>query len=214
MATDAMLKPDSSVRLTMPITDRSDAKEKSRRLKEAVVANRLYEDAELTLTTLAVKLMIHPHDLSRIINMGLERNFSDFINEFRVREVARKMQDPAYHRLTLLGIAYESGFNSQRTFNRVFKDMTGKTPAEYKNSLKKELPIDKLATSSRIQPVILRSESPPNWVHEKLSRNYMFRNYLKIAWRNLLYNKAYSALNIVGLATGHGCCPAHRALGV
>lgn len=30
----------------------------------------------------------------------------------------------------------------------------------------------------------------------------MFRNYLKIAWRNLLYNKAYSALNIVGLATG------------
>ena len=150
MAAEAMLKPDSSVQLTMPITDRSDAKEKGRRLKEAVAANRLYEDAELTLTTLAVKLMIHPHDLSRIINIGLEKNFSDFINEFRVREVARKMQDPAYDRLTLLGIAYESGFNSKRTFNRVFKEMTGKTPVEYKNSLKKEVPIDKLALLSRI----------------------------------------------------------------
>src|SRR6202042_3681104 len=103
------------------------------------------------------------HDLSRIINLGLEKNFSDFINEFRVREVSRKMQDPACDRLTLLGIAYESGFNSQRTFNRVFKEMTGKTPLEYKNSLKKELPIDKLANISRIRPVILRSGSPPNW---------------------------------------------------
>ncbi|WP_432326806.1 helix-turn-helix domain-containing protein [Mucilaginibacter sp. P25] len=80
---------------------------------------------------------IHPHDLSRIINVGMGKNFNDFINEFRVRETARKMRDPAHAHLTLLGIAYESGFNSQRTFNRVFKEMTGKTPAEYKNSLKK-----------------------------------------------------------------------------
>lgn len=202
MAADAMLKPDSSVQLAMPITDRSDARAKGRRLKEAVAANRLYEDAELTLTTLAVKLMIHPHDLSRIINVGLDKNFNDFINEFRVREVARKMQDPAYDRLTLTGIAYESGFNSERTFHRVFKEMTGKTPLEYKNSLRKELPIDKLAIGPRIRPVILRSGSPPNWAPEKLKRNYMFRNYLKIGIRNLWAKKAFSFINVTGLAVG------------
>ena len=206
MAAEVMLKLDSSVQLAMPITDRSDAKEKSRRLREAVAANRFYEDAELTLTTLAVKLMIHPHDLSRIINVGLEKNFSDFINEFRVREIARKMQDPAYDRLTLLGIAYESGFNSKTTFNRVFKEMTGKTPVEYKNSLKNEVPIDKLAPLPQIRSVILRSESPPNWAHDKLNRNYMFRNYLKIAWRNLWRNKAFSLINIAGLSVGLACC--------
>src|SRR6185437_6626733 len=128
---------DSTIQLTMPVTDKTDDREKARRLKEAVAVNRLYEDAELTLATLAVKLAIHPHDLSRIINTGLEKNFSDFINEFRVREVSRKMQDKAYDKLTLLGIAYESGFNSKRTFNRVFKEITGKTPVEYKNDLKK-----------------------------------------------------------------------------
>lgn len=206
MAAEVMLKLDSSVQLAMPITDKSDAREKSRRLKEAVAANRLYEDAELTLTTLAVKLKIHPHDLSRIINTGLEKNFSDFINEFRVRAIAGKMQDPAYDRLTLLGIAYESGFNSKTTFNRVFKEMTGKTPVEYKNSLDKEVPIDKLAPRLRLRPVILRSESPPNWAPEKLNRNYMFRNYLKVALRKLWRNKAFSAINIIGLALGLAIC--------
>jgi len=202
MAAVVELGPDSDVPLTMPITDRSDAREKGRRLKEAVAANRLYEDAELTLTTLAVKLSIHPHDLSRIINVGLEKNFSDFINEFRVREVARKMQDPAYDKLTLPGIGYESGFNSERTFHRVFKEMTGKTPLEYKNGVRKTLPIDKLAPMPHIRPVILRSESPPTWAPGKLTRNIMIRNYLKIAWRNILGNKVYSALNITGLAAG------------
>ena len=85
MAVEAMLKPDSGVRLTMPKTDSSDAKEKGRRLKEVVAANRLYEDPELTLTTLAVKLTIHPHDLSRIMNMGLERNFSRSSTLFNCR---------------------------------------------------------------------------------------------------------------------------------
>jgi putative ABC transport system permease protein len=136
----------------------------------------------------------------------LSGDFSDFINEFRVREVARKIQDPAYDRLTLLGIAYESGFNSERTFHRVFKEMTNKTPLEYKNSLRKELPIDKLATSPRIRPVILRSGSPPTWAPGKLNRNVMIRNYFRIAWRNLVRQRLFSLINISGLAVGLSVC--------
>jgi len=206
MSAETMLKPDKDVQLTTPITDRSDAREKGRRLKEAVAANRLYEDAELTLATLAVKLSIHPHDLSRIMNIGLEKNFSDFINEFRVREIARKMQDPAYDRLTLLGIAYESGFNSKRTFNRVFKEMTGQTPVEYKNSLKKEGPINNLALQSHKRPLILHRDSIPQWSPVKSNRNIMLKNYFKISWRNLMRNKSYAAINITGLAIGIAAC--------
>lgn len=206
MAVEAILKPDTDVRLAMPITDRSDAREKGRRLRETVAANRLFEDAELTLTSLAVKLMMHPHDLSRIINQGIGKNFSDFINEFRVREISRKIQDPAYDRLTLLGIAYESGFNSKRTFNRVFKEVTGKTPVEYKNSLRKEGPIDRLAPPLRMQPVILRPESPPNWASEKLKRNFMIKSYIKIAYRSLKKTKGFTFINVFGLALGLATC--------
>ncbi|MCF0075798.1 helix-turn-helix domain-containing protein, partial [Dyadobacter sp. CY261] len=189
MAAEVVLKSDSPVRLTMPIADRTDVRQKGRKLTEVVAANHLYEDAELTLTKLALKLAIHPHELSRIINIGLDKNFSDFINEFRVREIARKLRDPAYDRLTLLGIAYESGFNSKTTFNRVFKEITGQTPVEYKNGLKKEVPIDELGPRLPIQPLVLRSESPTTRASEISNRNIsslhplMLHNYFKIAWR-------------------------------
>ena len=205
IAVGTLLKPDGAVQLATPITDRYDVREKGWRLKEAVAANRLYEDADLTLTTLALKLKIHPHDLSRIINIGLEKNFSDFINEFRVREIARKIADPANDQLTLLGIAYESGFNSKTTFNRVFKEMTGKTPVEYKNSLKNEVPNDKLAPRSRIRQVILRSDSPP-WAAKIPKRNSMIRNYLKIAYRQLRKDKLYAAIKVGGFALGIAAC--------
>jgi putative ABC transport system permease protein len=180
----------------------AELKQKGIWLKNAVKENRYYEDPELSLGLLAEKLGLHTHELSRIINTALKKSFNDFINEYRVVEAARKMQDLSYDRLTLLGIAYESGFNSQRTFNRVFKEMTGKTPVEYKNRLKKELPIDKLATLSRISPIILRHETISKWSHEKLNRNFMFRNYLKIAYRSLIKNKGFTAINILGLSVG------------
>jgi putative ABC transport system permease protein len=202
MAVEAILKAGSDIQLTTPVTDRSDAREKGRRLREAVATNRLYEDAELTLATLAIKLAILPHDLSRIINVGLEKNFNDFINEFRVREVVRKMHYPAYHHLTLLGIAYESGFNSQSTFHRVFKELTGKTPAEYK----KELPSYNLRVGLRTATIISNHGITPKWSEEKLKRNHMFKNYWKIAWRNLVKDKVFSAINILGLSIGIAVC--------
>src|SRR6185312_10929486 len=80
--------------------------------------------------------------------------------------------------------------------------ITGKTPVEYKNSLEKELPNDKLATAPRIRPVILRSGSLPNWAPGKLKRYYMFKNYLKVAWRALWLHRRMTFINIAGLGIG------------
>lgn len=184
----------------------AEIKQKGIWLKRAVQANLYYRDPELSLNSLAEKLEMTTHELSRIINTALKKSFNDFINEYRVQEVSRKMKDPAFDHLTLLGIAYESGFNSQSTFNRIFKQMTGKSPLEYKNHLKKECPSYKLGSQSQFAPVILRRETLSKWAHEKLNGNYMFRNYLKISWRNLVRNKSYTAINVIGLAVGIAVC--------
>ncbi len=175
-------------------------------LKQSVKDNLYYQDPELSLSSLAEKLEIGPHELSRIINTVFKKSFNDFISEYRVADVVQKMQDPAYDHITLLGIAFESGFNSKTTFNRAFKQITGKSPAEYKTYLKKESPSYNLGRNTRFARVILFNEAPPKWPTNKLTRNYMFKNYFKIAWRNLTRNKGYATINIVGLAVGIAVC--------
>jgi putative ABC transport system permease protein len=206
IAATAYLRPEVSMPANTPLflkpSPPAALKQKGAWLKNVVKTNRYYQDPELSLSSLAEKLELTTHELSRVINVVLKKSFNDFINEYRVAEVARKMQDPANDHITLLGIALESGFNSQSTFTRIFKQMTGKSPVEYKNDLKKDCPPYNLGSDARFATVISYHKSTSKWTDEKLNRNFMFRNYLKIAWRNTLHNKVYSILNITGLAAG------------
>ena len=205
-ATTAFLRPQAAVtaQTLAPLKQSvpTELRQKGAWLKKAIEANQYYEDPELSLSSLAEKLGLHPHELSRIINVALKKNFNDFINEYRVLDVVSKMKDPAYDNMTLLGIAFEAGFNSKATFNRTFKQMTGKSPAEFKNSLENKASTYHLRHWSRSTTVISNHQVTHKRLEMKLNRNYMFRNYVKIAWRNLIRNKASSLINISGLAVG------------
>jgi AraC-like DNA-binding protein len=72
-----------------------------------------------------------PRYLSQLINKKSEKNFRDFINQFRIEEFKKRARDPDSKNYTLLSIAYECGFNSKATFNRVFKNHTGITPSTF-----------------------------------------------------------------------------------
>lgn len=205
MAVSVILETSQPVsRTSVPMLD--ELREKGRWLKRKVVSDRLYEDADLTLASLAQKLALHPHEVSRIINLALKKNFNDFINELRVREVVRKMHDPAYDRYNLIGIAYESGFNSKTSFNRAFKEIKGQSPASFKESLKKDVPNDKLAPRYQVKPLTLRQKSPWEWAVEISKRNIMIRNNLKTAYRSLVKNSAFTLLNMFGLSVGLATC--------
>ncbi|MBL4675546.1 MAG: ABC transporter permease [Mucilaginibacter sp.] len=165
-------------------------------LKAAMKSSRYYEDPDLSLNLLAGKLGLQPHELSRMINTTLKKNFNDFVNEYRVKAAAARMRDSAFDHLSLLGIAYESGFNSQSSFNRSFRQVTGKSPVAYKNSLKKELSNYDLGSRRPFEPLVL--DQKPNY-------GRMFKHHFKTAWRNLKKNKVYTILNIAGLAVGTVC---------
>lgn len=111
--------------------------EKAKWLEQQMESNLVYLNPELTLSTLAETLEMHPNRLSKIINDGLQKSFSDFVNEYRTKAVVSRLNNPKYNHITLLGISFECGFNSKTTFNRVFKELMGVTPFEYKKSLLK-----------------------------------------------------------------------------
>lgn len=93
---------------------------------------KLYTEPTLTLASLAEAIQIKPYQLTQILNRLLKQSFNDYVNAFRVEEAMRMIQSSDYDHYTLLSIAYESGFNSKATFNRIVKKMTGKSPNQIK----------------------------------------------------------------------------------
>jgi AraC-like DNA-binding protein len=90
---------------------------------------------DLTLQEMADQLEISKHHLTQVINERLHKNFYQFINEYRIEEVKRRMILPENDNITILGIAYDCGFNSKSAFNKIFKQVVGTTPSQYKKSL-------------------------------------------------------------------------------
>lgn len=103
-------------------------------LLDAMEKEKLYLNHELTLGELANQLNIHAHQLSKLINENLNKNFFEFVNEFRIKEYKRLVANPKNKHISILGLAMDAGFNSKASFNRIFKNTTGLTPSEFRKS--------------------------------------------------------------------------------
>ncbi len=90
-----------------------------------------YLDNDLTLNKLAKQLGTTDKKLSYYLNNHLKTNFYDFINGHRVEAFIKKIDSDLIEHLSLLGIAYECGFKSKSSFNRIFKKHTGLSPSAY-----------------------------------------------------------------------------------
>lgn len=105
------------------------------KLRVLMETEKPFLDSQLTLANLARRLGVNTTVLSYVINSGFEKNFNDFVNEFRIAEVKNKLRSGAAEKENLLGIALDSGFNSKATFNRAFKKFTGVAPKEFQENL-------------------------------------------------------------------------------
>lgn len=101
-----------------------------KRLREIMENERAFTRDDLTLSDMARELSITPHQLSEILNELLDRNFYSFVNEYRIREASRLLNEEPER--TILSIALASGFNSKSSFNSAFLKYTGLTPSVYR----------------------------------------------------------------------------------
>lgn len=93
---------------------------------------KIYKNPDISLGSIAARLDISVTYLSQLINRISGVNFSDFINEYRVKESQRLLTHPNYTGYAILSIGLESGFNSKSTFYAAFKKHTGVTPSVYR----------------------------------------------------------------------------------
>ena len=105
--------------------------ELNKQLVKHMEGEKPYLNPELSLPELAESLEVSRNQLSAVINKIHEKNFYEFVNNYRVREVKKLMNDPSNKHLKLISLAYDAGFNSKASFNRIFKQMTEMTPSQF-----------------------------------------------------------------------------------
>lgn len=101
----------------------------SAKLEKIMIEKEWYKNFNLSLQDLSQELNISSHQLSQFLNNNLNKNFTSFVNEFRINEACKIIT--SNDKLTLESIGYDVGFNSKSTFFAAFKKHTGTTPLNY-----------------------------------------------------------------------------------
>ena len=101
-------------------------------LQKAMENDKVYLDPNLNLSLMARHTGIAPKTISWVLNQRLQKSFNEFVNHYRVEAIKTKLQQETANNLTIAGVAMECGFNSQATFQRTFKDLTGMSPSEFR----------------------------------------------------------------------------------
>jgi AraC-like DNA-binding protein len=132
---DFLLDPINENKASISLQNIDDVKIKQHisKIKEVLIKEKLFLDEDLTLNKLATAISLSDKKLSAIINQKMNTSFYDLINSCRLKEFKKRIVSGEFENLTILGIAYDCGFKSKSTFNRLFKLNTGISPSEYKN---------------------------------------------------------------------------------
>lgn len=123
-----LVQPDNS-----PIETEEAYDEDFQRLTLLMIEEAYYKEPNLSLADLAKTLQLPQRKLSQLIRANTDQNFNQFVNYYRVEEAKKLLKDASYDNLSMLGIAYDAGFNSKASFFSVFKKFTSITPNTYKN---------------------------------------------------------------------------------
>lgn len=99
------------------------------KLQELLERDKIYQDPAIGRAELARELKIGEATLSRLVNANYGKTIPQILNELRVKDAQKLLKETD---ASIQNIFEESGFNSITTFNRVFKELSGEAPKEYR----------------------------------------------------------------------------------
>jgi AraC-like DNA-binding protein len=110
------------------LLDEEDTEHLKAKLLSYFEEDQPYLDPQLNLKKVAEILDSNANKVSYLINQVFKVNFNDFVNSYRLQYFKTIALDPKNAHITILGLAYDSGFNSKSVFNTYFKKIEGLTP--------------------------------------------------------------------------------------
>lgn len=131
--------------------DKSQLQKIGDELTRVFEKERIYREQKLTLSKLAERINTPQYLLRKAIQQLYDKNFNDFINEYRIAELCDQLQKE--NKYTIEAMASEVGFTSNSTFYEAFRKVTGCTPAEYRKKIASDKYTDHLGSITRSQPV-------------------------------------------------------------
>lgn len=102
------------------------------KLEEVMNTEKLFLNPDLTLHLFSEKVNVPKHYISEVLNTYKNKTFTQFVNEFRIREFIKIYLNDKNNQYSIFGIANTVGFKNKSTFNSTFKKITGYSPSEYK----------------------------------------------------------------------------------
>lgn len=129
IASETTRRTNSSTILEKSTSVKPELLEKIRVLMES---DRFYAQTGLTISDLADALSMQEYRVRHLINQQLQyRNFNQFLNNYRIEDAARKLQN---NENSISWIALDVGYASLSVFNKAFRERFGMTPTAYRNT--------------------------------------------------------------------------------
>lgn len=105
---------------------------------QKIIMEKKYRDPEYNAAKLAKDVGVNSRCLSSVINNRYRDNFSQMVNDLRIREVQYMLSNPHFNEMSMEEIARAAGFSTRQSFHMAFYKRTGLTPSAYKRKFAKE----------------------------------------------------------------------------
>ncbi|MGB4414403.1 MAG: helix-turn-helix transcriptional regulator [Paludibacter sp.] len=101
-------------------------------LQELLIKKEIYKKNDLRITDVSSKLNTNRTYVSKVVNEELKTNFSDLINQYRIEHAKKLLKGHESKTLGLSQIGELSGFKSDSSFYRIFKEKEGISPGDFR----------------------------------------------------------------------------------
>lgn len=98
-----------------------------------LLIEKKYRDPNYSAKQLADDLGVNPRQISAVVGMRFQQNYSKLVSDMRIHEAMYMLQDSHFDDMTMEDVAINVGFTTRQSFYADFNRISGMTPREYRS---------------------------------------------------------------------------------